>query len=138
MMVPHTPFPMVAPVSEDDLHKAVASLLTVIIAEQGKLSPLGVWWCSIEHRNAKSAREGARRKRRGVIAGIPDIMIGYDHRSFWIELKTDKGTLSTTQKCFHAVLRASGHVVDVCRSLEDVRACLEANRIPVQRIAGIC
>ncbi|UMM63112.1 VRR-NUC domain-containing protein [Aristophania vespae] len=132
------PLPAVTLISEDALHKSVASLLSTIIAEQGTLSTQGVWWCSIEHRNAKSSREGAFRKKRGVIAGIPDIVIGYDQRAYWIELKTAEGIVSKVQKAFHNVLTSSGHVIKVCRSIEDVRTFINDHHIPTQRIAGLC
>lgn len=103
---------------EDELHTKIAKALPLI------LHPSVVWW-SNESRGV-GAREGKRRKARGVRAGVPDMEFHYCYAhgdypmSCFIELKAPKGTMSDAQKALHAELRAIGHRVFVCRSLDDV------------------
>ncbi len=118
--------------TEDDLHKHVARILTYAVAPPGKLSGDGVYWCSIEHRNARSRIEGALRKARGVVAGVPDILIGYRNRTYWVELKRHDGTRSKSQIALHPVLEACGQPVGLCRTPDEVIAFLERHGIPVK------
>ena len=120
---------------EDAFHLTVASMLTLIIAPPGEISELGVYWFSIEHRNAKSAFEGAMRKARGVVAGIPDIQIGHEGRTFWIELKAGNGSLSSAQRDLHGVIQAARQKVAICRTLDGIISFLDQNAIPHR---GIC
>ncbi|GEM17993.1 hypothetical protein [Gluconobacter oxydans] len=118
--------------TEDSLHAHVARLLTVAIAPPGTLSASGAFWCSIEHRNARNRLEGALRKSRGVVAGIPDIQIGYQGRTYWIELKRHDGSRSKAQKALHPVLEACGQPVGLCRSPEEVFGFLKKHGVPVR------
>jgi hypothetical protein len=129
-----TPFRLEAPVApEDDLHVAVAKMLTFGIGQPGITSPLGVMWYSFEMRNAKSAHEGARRKRCGCVAGLPDLHLLFMGRLFTIELKTlRKGSgLNDAQKIRHPELRKAGAEVAVARTLDEVMAAIRGWNIPL-------
>jgi hypothetical protein len=54
--------------------------------------------------------------------GMPDLMICMSSGSYhalFIEMKTEKGKLSDTQKIVHAQLINAGYAVKVCRSFEE-------------------
>jgi hypothetical protein len=54
--------------------------------------------------------------------GMPDLMIcmaSSGHHALFIEMKTEKGKLSDTQKIVHAQLINAGFCVKVCRSFEE-------------------
>ena len=63
-------------------------------------------------------------KGMGMKAGVPDILIVYDSRAYWCELKAPKGTLSEVQKEVHAALWQAKTPVAVIRSLDEFRALL--------------
>ena len=70
-----------------------------------------------------SPMRGAKLKKMGVLAGVPDIHILWpnaDHCGLFIELKTHKGKLSGTQTEMMGRLRAAGYKYEVCRSLAAV------------------
>jgi hypothetical protein len=64
-------------------------------------------------------------KGMGLKAGVPDIVIYYEGKAFFLELKAPKGVLSVTQKRTHDELRAAGCLVAVIRSLDDFRALVD-------------
>lgn len=121
---------------EDRLHESVADILSRVIALPGELSPDGVVWWSVEHRSVRhgsvaSAIEGHRRKRRGVIGGIPDLNIRWAGRVLDIELKRPtKGKVSTVQKSLHKAIRGAGGAVEIAHSLDDVIKLLQEYRVP--------
>lgn len=76
----------------------------------------------------RDAVTGARLKRMGVKAGIPDIFLpipkGQWHGLF-IEMKTDKGVLSKSQRERIESLRQNGYRVDVCRGFLKAKETIE-------------
>lgn len=114
---------------EDRLHKFIWNALTVMLPDDC------VAWSNENRRNG--VREGARRKARGCIAGVPDMEFHYRGRAMCVELKAEKGRLSPEQKALHARLKAAGTPVAVCRSLDDVTAFLTAQGVALRgRIAA--
>lgn len=65
---------------------------------------------------------GAQNKRKGKLAGVPDILIKYKGILYCIELKLPSGTLQDSQKLLHETwnLDFPQIPVFVARSLEDV------------------
>jgi len=125
---------------EDDFHVSLADLLTYGIAPPGVLSREGVLWVSHENRDtgrkvkrasgAVFSPEGVQRKRRGVIAGVPDMQFVFNGRSYWIELKAKRGATSDRQDALHAALRSAGCCVAVARDLGQVVAVLTRWGVP--------
>jgi len=73
----------------------------------------------------RDGRTGARLKREGVKAGVPDIVIVMGGgRCAMIELKADKGRLSSQQKEWAAWCEAYKLPYALCRSLPEVAAAL--------------
>lgn len=86
-----------------------------------------------EHQKAGMAGllAAQRGKAAGVLAGFPDLMIlpPSEIGPFFLEVKAEKGTVSSAQKQVHAMLRANGYRVAVVRSIDDLRTFLMENQI---------
>jgi len=67
-----------------------------------------------------NAREGAKFKAQGVIAGVPDLVFIWAGKTHYIEVKTAKGYLSTQQKALHQKWSEQGVIVNVFRSAEEI------------------
>ena len=74
---------------------------------------------------------GARLKREGMLAGLPDLCVIYRGQAFWCELKSRRGWISHAQKECHRKLRDAGCPVMVCRSLEDIEMFLTGLSVPL-------
>lgn len=114
--------------SEADLHKQVADFLSIAL-------PSDAFWTTIGHgvyMGANRFRVGARQKRAGQRAGVPDIYIGYGAGNFWIELKAKRGWVKPEQATCHAEIRKAGGYAAVCRSLDEVIGTLRGWNIPLQ------
>lgn len=92
----------------------------------------GAWFCHVPNGGKRSKAEGGKFKAMGVKAGCPDLLVVWRGRSFWIELKTRTGTLSTNQKNTHAALIGAGSPVATCRSLADIETTLRGWGIPLR------
>lgn len=111
---------------EDSLSIAVAEFLRTA-------KPECMWWHS-PNGGRRNAREAARLKRMGVLAGVPDyIFILPDNNVGFIELKLaktihhDRTYQSKVQKEFEAEYRSLVEPYDlyeVCRSLDEVKETL--------------
>jgi hypothetical protein len=84
----------------------------------------GTMWHAIDHADARSTRVGALRKGRGVVAGIPDLMLYHRGVVVGIELKGPRGVLSGAQAAFGAALTAAGGRYHVVRDLDALEALL--------------
>lgn len=110
---------------EDALHQAVAKLLDAIL-------PDTAWWCHVPTGANHSPREWGRMKKLGAKTGVPDCMIVYDGKVFWVELKPEKyrnhknGGLSDAQVECHAKLRWCGCQVATCYTVEEVEGTVKA------------
>lgn len=60
------------------------------------------------------------RRIRGAEPGTPDLcVLCPDGLTVWLEIKTEDGKLSLTQKQYHEKMRALGHCVRVVRSVKE-------------------
>jgi hypothetical protein len=96
---------------------------------------------SIDHANAKSRFAGADRKRRGVLPGVPDILVTWSPDPtarlvvvVWFECKARLGVLSTDQKSFRDAALAQGQYWSAPKTLEDIEAALRQTPIPIKRV----
>jgi len=125
-------FRLSAPIApEDDLHLAVADALRVLLP-QGAV--LNTW----ELRNARSAVEGARRKRLGALPGWPDMGVFWAGRVVLVELKRERGwQLSPEQKALHQRLAVAGFRVAVCHTVVEALDAVAAAGVPLRgRVAA--
>lgn len=70
----------------------------------------------------KSAKDGAKRKEMGVRAGFPDFILLVSNNDFpflAIELKTEDGKQSDSQKDYQKAIETAGGRYVICRSLDD-------------------
>jgi hypothetical protein len=126
------PFRLAAPeADEDTVHRSVHDALCRLIAPPGVASRDGVVWWTVEHRGLKNVGEGINRKRRGVVAGIPDLHFFHAGRCFMIELKRGpKQKFSEAQRELRAELAKVGVAVELAWSINGVLGALSANGIP--------
>lgn len=124
------PFRLTRPVEREwPRHKQIADLLRLEIAPPGRVSSRGVCWWSIDVADYGGSAPGARMSR-GVIAGQPDVFIGWLGQYYFIEIKADDGTLSDAQKSVASAVLASGGRIAVARDANDVLKCIDQWRIP--------
>jgi hypothetical protein len=115
--------------SEDQLHASVASVMRV--AFRGR----PVAWTHFPAGGYFLTRGAAARLYRlGFNAGYPDLLIMWDAKTLWIELKTSKGKLSEAQQHTHALLAACNIPVAVCRTIEDVLLVLRTHGVPMNKL----
>lgn len=87
----------------------------------------------IPNGSRRSKRQGGTLKKMGMRAGAADLFIWWGDREFgWIELKTEDGTVSDSQKDFAAAVARFNHRHAICRSANEVFATLHAWGCPVQ------
>lgn len=80
-----------------------------------------------------------RLKREGMRSGIPDLILPVPAGEFIglnVEMKTPEGSISPDQRAWHAALRALGHRVEVCRSIESAVAVLREYAIEWEKRAN--
>ena len=115
---------------EHQIQKQIADLLTWEIAPAGKLSPAGVLWFSVDHANYAGAA-GAR-TGRGIVAGIPDMVVLYRGLAHFVELKPDSRSarLSDPQQRFATALLLNGSKFAAVRDATETLAALDAWQLP--------
>lgn len=72
-------------------------------------------------------RAGARLKRCGLVSGVPDLHLAVPTSKYpglYIEMKSEKGRCSTTQKSLHEKLRLVGYRVEVCHDYLSAQAVI--------------
>lgn len=109
---------------EDRLHEQVWRALTYALPADAV--------CTSHENRQNGIREGARRKRRGCLAGWPDIQIIWSGRTYLIELKAPGGSLSPVQRDMHERIERAGVPVAVCRSVDGVLNYLSACGLPMR------
>ena len=116
---------------EHSLQRAAVDYLAAAVGPPGVCRE-GVLWHSIDHANARDARAGANRKARGVVAGIPDIVLVRAGRLHGLELKSRAGRLSDAQVAYRDALLAAGGDYVVARTLDDVAFALAGWGVPLR------
>lgn len=76
---------------------------------------------AIPNGGKRDAREAKALKNTGVKAGVADLQILLPNRSVFIEVKTDKGYQSDSQKEFEQVCKGLGIEYYVVRSLDEFK-----------------
>lgn len=74
---------------------------------------------------------GARFKKQGLRAGVPDNAIVWGGQAYFIELKSKTGRISDAQKIVIPAIESAGAPVAVARTLDEVAAALTAWGIPL-------
>ena len=124
------PFRLTPPVvREHPLQKTIADVLRIELAPAGKVSAAGVCWWSVDHANFAGEVPGIR-VGRGIVAGVPDMLILYRGEAFLIEIKTIDGEVSEAQRSVLAACLAASCRVAVARDAWEVLALLDRWGIP--------
>lgn len=71
--------------------------------------------------NSSSRVLGNKRKAVGVVSGVSDLILILCGRVVFIEMKTETGTQSTSQKEFQSKVKELGHKYVVIRSFEEFK-----------------
>lgn len=102
--------------------------LTCVVADFLRLTvPPTLPWTHFPAGENRSAITGARLKRMGTAKGWPDFIVNLPGgRVGYIELKAGKGRLSEEQTAFRDTVAINGARWALCRSLDDVKATLNA------------
>jgi hypothetical protein len=116
---------------EQALHIAAADFLTRALRAP-------TWWSSIDHAAKLGPVAASMRKRRGVKAGISDILVihpesplGHAPLVVWIELKSEAGEQSDPQMDFEEAMLRCGCLYYIARSLDEIEGFLKGVGIPL-------
>ncbi|HTI79467.1 MAG TPA: hypothetical protein VL614_03355 [Acetobacteraceae bacterium] len=124
---------LTAPVEpEHGIQRRIAGVLRIEIGAEAKISEHGVTWFCIDHANHHGEVPGIR-VGRGIPPGIFDMLVLYQGRAFWIELKSRNGTVSDPQRSMAATLLLSGCRIGIARDEDEVLNCLDEWQIPRKR-----
>ena len=77
---------------------------------------------AIPNGGKRNAVTGAILKAEGVLAGVADLFVAKatpHHHGLYIEMKTERGRQSESQKAFERAVVGEGYRYAVCRSFED-------------------
>ncbi len=113
---------------EDDLHRTVADYLTLAM-------PPAVPWTTMPAGGGGRVR-GAKLKAMGLQPGWPDLQVCFRGRYIGIELKSEKGRLTSAQKAMHARLRLAEGLVYTATSVEAVEGFLRGCGVPLKATTG--
>ena len=79
---------------------------------------------AIPNGGLRSQITGAKMKREGVRAGVPDLFLAVaqgDYHGMFIEMKTSTGRVQPSQKTMMELLQSQGFHCVVCRGWDDAR-----------------
>lgn len=100
-----------------------------------KALPKAQHW-GTDHAGKRSVVQGARLKRRGIVAGIPDLLTLADGVLIGWELKVGKNQATESQGEFGArIISNRGHYF-VVRTIEEIERYLRALGFQLQATAG--
>ncbi|MCR9254753.1 MAG: VRR-NUC domain-containing protein [Alphaproteobacteria bacterium] len=111
---------------EDDIQKDIVEKLAILL-------PPEVIVTAVNPKGYRGKAAAGLAKALGQLAGIPDLTILLpDGRSVWIEVKAPEKYATPHQRALHERMRAIGHKVEVCRSIDDVVKTLEGWGVPMR------
>jgi hypothetical protein len=123
-------------IPEASIHRQIADVFAKEIAPAGKISREGVVWFSVDIAAYAGVAPGLR-TTRGIVAGIPDCVILFEGRAYFIEIKAIDGRLSPAQCDVCASLLVCGAHYGVARNHTEALALVDAWGIPrAHRIRG--
>jgi hypothetical protein len=76
---------------------------------------------AIPNGHKRNAITGAILKREGVVAGVADLFLmkaNQKYNGLWVEVKTDKGKQSESQKEFERKALREGYKYVICKSID--------------------
>lgn len=109
---------------EQATHRAVAQYLNAVL-------PDTVFWTTFPSGGGGRVR-GAQLKAMGLKSGVPDVLLVWCGRTYFIELKSARGRLSDAQRACHPRIWEAGAPVGVAKTIDDVRGLLASWNIPTR------
>ena len=109
---------------ESDLQRRVFCLMPYILPRDCFVTHFPLGGGGLSH--------GQRIKALGAIPGVPDLLICFQGKASWIELKAPDGDLTAIQRNMHDRLRECGCRVEVARSVRQVVDSLRSFGIPLK------
>jgi hypothetical protein len=85
----------------------------------------GLWFAHVPNGGYRGAIEAAIFKSLGVIAGVPDLLLIFEGRTYGLELKAAKGRLSPAQIRTQELMRTAGAVVATANGIDEALQQLE-------------
>lgn len=130
-------YKLTAPViREPILHKQIADTLRIELAPPGRISKEGVCWYSVDIAAYSGSAPGIRTSR-GIVAGIPDVIVLYRGQAHFLEIKAEDGLLSPAQQNVGVAILMAGARYAVARTASEALALLDQWDIPrAHRIRG--
>ena len=119
-------------VPESTLHQQIAGTFRLEIAPAGHISADGVVWWS-QDIAAYSGTTPGLRTARGVIAGVPDMLVLYRGLAHFIEVKAPDGEFSEAQRKVSTSILLSEARYGMARSAPEALQLLDAWDIPRKR-----
>jgi hypothetical protein len=92
---------------------------------EARLVP-GAFAFHVPNGGARSRIEASIFAGLGVVPGVPDLIVIRNGQTYGLELKADRGRLSSAQAACHARLEAAGATVAVARGLDEAVRQMEA------------
>lgn len=89
---------------------------------------LGIPVFAVRNERNEGLSDANRSNKMGRTKGAPDLIAGLNGKSYWLELKTDKGKQSPEQKCFQLLAPKFGAKYLVVRSIDDVKEIIDEKR----------
>jgi len=93
-----------------------------------KLRNAGFLVFAVPNGGARNKITASNLKREGVLAGVSDLVIVLKENVVFIEVKTEKGIISKSQKEFGEWVNKLGHEWQVWRSMKEVQKFIDDNR----------
>ena len=122
-------------------HYPEAAIQRAIATYLSKVLPADAYFTAIAHGVRHGDGDdawlrGAISKGMGAKAGVPDILVIYQGRAMWGEVKAPVGSLTEAQRWAHSALTAAGCPVAVWRSVDDCRASLATWEVPTRETSA--
>lgn len=103
--------------------------------EESQLQRLCVRWFRLSYPNAlifaipnggsRNPIEAKNLKSEGVLAGVPDLQVISENKTFFVEMKTPKGRQQPTQREFEKKATAYGFKYYICRTFEEFQNVIQ-------------
>lgn len=116
-------------VAEFTLHRQIADVLRVELGPAGRISRRGVAWWSVDIAAYGGAVPGLR-TTRGIIAGVPDVIVLYRGRAYFVEVKANDGMLSNAQQDVAFTILSAGFDYGIARDAQEMLQLLDGWSIP--------
>jgi hypothetical protein len=124
-------FSLTAPVvREGPIHSQIAGAFRLAICAPGKVSRQGVTWWSVDMAAYVGNAPGIRTSH-GCISGVPDIIVVWQGRAHFIEVKAEDGEgLSLDQRSVATAILIAGASFGAARDAPEALALLAEWNIP--------